>query len=683
MGFGGLSIATSGIRVAQRNLNVTGHNISNAETPGFSRQRIVQKEAFVRNVGVNNAGSRMIVGMGANWSEVHQIRNEFLDVNFRRNVTQLQFYSTRVQAGLAIETLLGELHGSYNFQSVINNMWYAIQELTAHPEGLATRQFFLSTANTFLTKSQTVFDGLLEQQFNLDMQIREMVNGRTGVNETVAAIADLNRAIQFAESGGERANDFRDQRHMLLDHLATLIPIDVFEEPSGNVAILTKGHHLLSGNHQSLMGLRYISPNIHFVEPVFTPSPHILSAGTPPDEFTSFINYLGPLDTAMGAGGQLLALMQARGTLPANHMSADVAPPMLPDEIHRLADEVEAAIGALGGAATGNFMADLQLAINAAPAGSVLREDLEAALAHAQRDANRFIQQLVAAAGNPVDIIRLTQEIERDFLAQTHNHRAHMWSIEHAMIPQVQMNLDRIVNSMITMINDAVTGNLRGPDGNFLFFETNPDGTPFIADPTVIDPITGEPARTPIVPVDARGNPGIPLFVRYMDIDDGSHTWPLTGLQNPNMPSTIFTAANIRLNPDFHEHGGHNLLALSLSGAPGDTDLLVALHDVWMSPDSHYAINIGGRSFNVQDAYLRFTGTLAADISESNSRVTTQTTNVDQSQNLRMAIKGVSMDEELNAMLRFQFAFQAASRVFNMIDGMIDRIVNGTGRVGL
>jgi flagellar hook-associated protein 1 FlgK len=50
---------------------------------------------------------------------------------------------------------------------------------------------------------------------------------------------------------------------------------------------------------------------------------------------------------------------------------------------------------------------------------------------------------------------------------------------------------------------------------------------------------------------------------------------------------------------------------------------------------------------------------------------------------MRMAIKGVSMDEELNAMLRFQFAFQAASRVFNMIDQMIDRIVNGTGRVGL
>jgi flagellar hook-associated protein FlgK len=643
----------------------------------------------------------MIMGMGVDWSEVHQIRNEFLDINFRNNVSQLNFYSVKVQAGLSVETLLGELHGAYNFQTVLNNMWYAIQELTAHPEGIATRQFFLSNANTFLTKSQEVFEGLIEYQFNLDDQIREVVNGRDGINATVAAIGELNLRIRMAEAGGEKANDWRDERHRLLDHLATLIPIDAFYAPNGDINITSLGHHLLTGNTPSLMGLRYIANEISFVEPVFTTSRDILSAGTTPTEFTSYLNYLSPINSQnQNDRGKLLALLQARGNAPANHLSASVAPPIPADGslqtppvdgLLQLANVVRDAIDAMTPAPTGSFIAQLTATLNA-ETDPVIRAQLERALAHAERDPNRFIQRLVfldpANPANADEIEQITREMQRDFLAQTHNHRAHIWSINHAMIPQVQMNLDRIVNSVVTMINDALTGNLRGEDGNFLFFETNDDGTPFIPDPTNIDPITGEPMRVPIRPRDLDDNFGVPLFIRDVDVTTGDRTWPITEHENPNRASTIFTTTNIRINPDFFDAGGHNLLALSLGlsgtpGGPGDTDLLVALQKVWMSGTGHYSVTIGERNFNVQDAYIRFTGNIATEIAEANSKVTTQTIQTDQAQNMRMAVKGVSMDEEMAAMLRFQFAFQAASRVFNMIDQMIDRLVNGTGRVGL
>jgi flagellar hook-associated protein 1 FlgK len=655
MGFGGLSIATSGLRVAQRNLNVTGHNISNSEVPGFSRQRIVQTTAFVRSVGVSNSGNRMIMGMGADWSEVHQIRNEFLDVNYRNNVAQLTFYSTKVQAGLAVETLLGELHGAFNFQTVLNNMWYAIQELTSHPEGLATRQFFLSNANTFLIKAQETFEGLVEYQFNLDAQIRDIVTGREGINATVAAIADLNQKIRFSEASGEKANDYRDERHRLLDHLAGIIPIDAFHAPNGDINITSMGHHLLTGTTQSMMGLRFIATEASFVEPVFTRETNILSAGTPPTEFTPYLNYLTPINAAnRNDSGKLLALLQARGTSPANHLSASVSPPVNVATLQSLATVAAGAVAP----GPGTFVSRLQDAVNAAPLGSALRADLEAALAHAERDPNRFIQRLVAS-GDPSDAAlnaEILLEMQRDYQAQTHNHLAHMWSINNAMIPQVQMNLDRIVNSVVTMINDALTGNLRGEDGNLLF------GAP---------------------PTDLNGQPGRPLFIRDIDVTLGTYVWPITDHENPNRANTVFTINNIRINPDFFEAGGHNHLALSLSGAPGDTDLLVALQRVWMSATGPYSVLIGERNFNVQDAYIRFTANIATEISEANSMVTTQTIQTDQAQNMRMAIKGVSMDEEMTAMLRFQFAFQAASRVFNVIDSMIDRIVNGTGRVGL
>jgi hypothetical protein len=250
------------------------------------------------------------------------------------------------------------------------------------------------------------------------------------------------------------------------------------------------------------------------------------------------------------------------------------------------------------------------------------------------------------------------------------------------------------------MINDALTGRLRGEDGNFLFYETDADGNPILvyeADGVtpVIDPITGEQLVQHFRPFTLNPPPydrGVPLFIRDVDVVvnpssptgfDVNYTWPIAEHENPNDATTIFTATNIRINPNFSVAGGHNLFGLSMSGAPGDTDLLVALQQVWMSDVGPYAVTIGERSFNVQDAYIRFTGNIATEVNEANTKVNTQTITTDQAQNMRMAIKGVSMDEELNAMLRFQFAFQAASRVFNMIDGMIDRIVNGTGRVGL
>jgi flagellar hook-associated protein FlgK len=787
MGFGGLSVATSGLRVAQRNLNITGHNIANAEVAGFSRQRIVQTTAFERTVGVNVAGNRMTVGMGADWSEVHQIRNEFLDINFRNNVSQLQFYSTKVQAGLMIETLLGELHGAYNFQTVLNNMWFAIQELTAHPEGLATRQFFLSNANSLLTKAQEVFAGLVDYQFNLDAQIREVVNGTgqggqiLGINATVAAIGQLNHRISFAESAGERANDYRDERNRLLDHLASLVPIDVFYGPKGEVNIMSLGHHLLSGRTQSLMGLRYISNEASFVEVVFTNAANILPASTPPTEFTSYLNYLTPINAAAGNDrGRLLALLQARGTAPANHMSADVAPPVnflglinaiagapaaqaaltaatTPEETAAAQTAFLAQVHSLetlSGLPSSRFPARLTSARNAlaaaqaaddAPAVTAAEAAIAAIIAEASaalpsllvqaqnvmdeasaRDPNNFISRLAAAiaADNTAEELDIMREMERDFLAQTHNHRAAMWSINNAMIPQVQMNLDRIVNRVATMINDALMGYLRGEDGNFVFYVTNADGSPYIPDPSDIDPVTNAPRRVPVRPRDLEGNCGGPLFIRYTEEEhtrgsdgnflfyytnpDGSpriatdasgnpiidpitgdpariprRPWPISDLENPNRAATIFTISHIRLNPDFFDAGGHNLLALSQSGAPGDTDLLVALQKVWMTGSGHYAVRIGESYFNVQDAYSRFTGNIATETAEANSKVTTQTVQVDQAQNMRMSIKGVSMDEEMAAMLRFQFAFQAASRVFNVIDSMIDRIVNGTGRVGM
>jgi flagellar hook-associated protein 1 FlgK len=604
--FGSLSIATSGMRAAQVNLAVTGHNVANSELPGYSRQRIVQNTSFSSFRGVANSGHYKKVGMGTDWTAIHQIRNEFLDFSYRQNVGRLSFYAQKVQTGLVLESLIGELYGAYNFQSVLNDMWFAIQELTSNPSGIETRQLFLATVNSFLNKAQDVYEGLFEYQLNLDAQVRATV---ADVNAIIADIERLNRTIRKAESMGENANDFRDERNLQVDRLSELIPLDVFSAPNGDVIIFSQGHELLANGTQTNLGLRFVSPEFSFVEVVLTPATHILPANTPPDEFIAFTNYRRPINNATGNDlGRLNALLLSRGTAAKTHMCPDRPQPERTDF----------------------------------PAGA---------------------------------------DYDYRYHAAMHNWNAHMWSVNNATIPRVQIQLDKIVHQVVRMVNDAVTGGLREP---------NPEWTPSDPPEEQFRYVFRNDDGSRRIPLDADGNPGngIPLFVRQLDIitgRTGEEMWyDLYTDPDATSINTKFTIRNLRINPAFLETDGHNRLALSLSGAPNDTDLLEALHHVWASGASAYGVSFfGGDPLGIQDAYIRMTGSIATKISEANSFVTAQTTLVLQSDSLRQSVKGVSMDEELNAMLRFQFAFQAASRAFNVIDSMIDQVVNRTGRVGL
>jgi hypothetical protein len=287
--------------------------------------------------------------------------------------------------------------------------------------------------------------------------------------------------------------------------------------------------------------------------------------------------------------------------------------------------------------------------------------------------------QIAAITGTPTHLAVLSAQTSyeaalRTFAGAEHNHRIQNWSINHGMIPRVQKNLDRIVNSVVTMLNDALTGGLRGEDGEYLFPLLDANGEPILDANGNIQPRAPWNNETP-------PGAGIPLFVRRADLPTSPIASP--GIEDPNNIHSIFTIRNLEINPLLLQEGGHNLLALSLSGAPGDTDLLVALQEVWQSDRGPYAVMIGNRATNVQNAYIRLTNQISVEVHEAIRFVDAQTVQVLHGDSRRQAVKGVSMDEELQNMLRFQYAFQASARMLNVIDSMIDRVINGTGRAGL
>lgn len=315
-----LSIATSGLRAAQAGLSITGHNISNVETRGYSRQRVEQSFFKGQTVG-QNAQGKMEVGMGTDVSSVRRIRNKFYDAEYRKEVGKGNFYAVKYMTGEEVQNIMGELEGEYKAQNVLSDIWDALNELSIHPDGIETRGNFIQTCVTFLNKIDDVSRKLFEHQINLNDQIKGNV---TRINTITKQISEYNSKIAEAEVNGNKANDYRDSRDALLDELGELADVTIKNNPvTDKVEILLNGKELLVNDTIREIGLKYTAKDLPFVEPVFTDSKEILSYD---EDVKSIYQNLGTENLSEQGGkttGQLKGLLISRGNSVGNHTSSD------------------------------------------------------------------------------------------------------------------------------------------------------------------------------------------------------------------------------------------------------------------------------------------------------------------------------------------------------------------------
>jgi flagellar hook-associated protein 1 FlgK len=246
------------------------------------------------------------------------------------------------------------------------------------------------------------------------------------------------------------------------------------------------------------------------------------------------------------------------------------------------------------------------------------------------------------------------------------------------------MKLDQVFHSIVTMINDIVAP----ADGNPANAGDNPN---------YIGPQENGQGRltytqNPDAPYDNNGNQScVEVFIRSASPENYMERWEegpdgvlyLVPEEKGNY-YTQYSIGNVKINPELlTTEDGYNLLALSKSGDIEDTQLLNELQQLWKSGDSVYSVEIGGITFNMDESYNKFVSQLATEVAEAKSFVESQTVQVERAEYKRQTIMGVSMDEELNFMMKYQYAFQSAARILNVIDSMLDQVVNRTGRAGL
>lgn len=228
--FSGLEIAKRGMFTQQSALNTTGHNIANANTPGYTRQRVnfVQTEPFPY-ASKNRPDYPGQTGTGVEAGTIQRVRDSFLDTQFRYENNKVGYWDSRADALLKMEEIMNE-PSETGLAKTFDRFWQSMQDLALNPTNAGARAVVrergVTVAETFqyLSTSLKAVQGDLKSE--LEVSTKE-------INSLAKQINSINKQISEIEPHGYLANDLYDERDRLVDQLSGLANIKISNVQSG------------------------------------------------------------------------------------------------------------------------------------------------------------------------------------------------------------------------------------------------------------------------------------------------------------------------------------------------------------------------------------------------------------------------------------------------------------------
>jgi flagellar hook-associated protein 1 FlgK len=239
--FGILNTGRTALLIQQKAIDVTGHNIANVNTDGYSRQRV--------NMETNEPYSSQPgqTGTGVRAAEIQRIYDRFLGAQINNENQNLGNWETQKGVLERVEIIFDESSG-YGLNQAMSEFWNAWQDLANNPSDYAGRAALLAKSETMTATFNNIYSNLEQIQTDIDTSIMGTVKE---INSIAERIAGLNQKIALTEVGGQNANDYRDSRDLLLKELSLKINIDSFENSDGKVTVLVAGGRPLVENISS------------------------------------------------------------------------------------------------------------------------------------------------------------------------------------------------------------------------------------------------------------------------------------------------------------------------------------------------------------------------------------------------------------------------------------------------
>ena len=225
--FFGMNVSLSGLFMAQRNLHTISHNIANMNTDGYSRQAVNQQAASPIRL-YNHTG---MVGAGVDIVSVARIRDIYLDQKFWYQNTIKGEWTQKYELMDQIQVRLGDVSEN-GYTALLNNFYDVMQELSKDPSDMAIRAVAKEQAVSYASYFNAMAINLEKMQADINFDVKAKVDL---INSIGHRIETLNMQIYQVEILGERANDLRDARDLLIDQLSGIVNVEIGEHNFGKL----------------------------------------------------------------------------------------------------------------------------------------------------------------------------------------------------------------------------------------------------------------------------------------------------------------------------------------------------------------------------------------------------------------------------------------------------------------
>ena len=231
-----LSMGQTALLSQQNNIHITGNNIANVDTPGYSRQtpNIVERPAL--NVAPGQ------VGQGAWTQEVMRHFDKFVERSFLQKNAAQSRYQSEYNMMQSVESLFNEAN-SKGISSLMNQFFTGWRDIAKTPDSIPVREVLLSQSQNLSSTIRQTEEYLQTYQQRLDTLIGQDVDK---INNILKQIADLNKQINiYDDPGNNNANTLLDQRDSAVRELSKYIDVDVVDRGRGDYSVYTKAGHTL------------------------------------------------------------------------------------------------------------------------------------------------------------------------------------------------------------------------------------------------------------------------------------------------------------------------------------------------------------------------------------------------------------------------------------------------------
>lgn len=620
-GFGSLYVGSSGLRGAQNALNIVANNLSNIDTTGYVRQQVAFQDTNYNKFS-SAAVSPQLNGTGLEIGQVIHARDEFLDRAYRTENGRQSFYQANADAIDEIQTLLQESNGT-EFKDAISDLYTAFAEFAKDPSSDVNQNLVIQKSELFVSRSKAVYKGLTEYQEKLNTKIKDDVDR---INEIGKSIVTLNKNIQRIEAGHvETAKDLRDQRDSLLDELSGFAKIEYSETADGVVRVRLEGTDFITEHQTYAIGLKADQQTGYY-------TPYWTQLSTPSTgKYTPVFNLDNVESRKNNDIGEIRGLLLARG-----------------DHVGRYTE------------------------IENASAKSYKNGIGRSAVMNSQAELDKLTHTIMTKVN---DLLSPTKSLN-DYITESGEGTKTVTGVTAGGNNIASVDADGNVtissdaySSLTYTAEGGVTKNLSSD--SLIFDDINPGvgASGKIPSEEIFSRVQGD--RYDKITLDT------PLTITYSD--GSTKTVTEAYLYRPETTDdrySLYTLNNVEVNQTLVD-SPEELPSKRLNTNQDNViyDIGSQIDALWENID--YQINpADDTKCSIMDFYTKYVGELA----NSGSVYTTTAESLDGTsksiESSRQGVIGVSSDDELTNMIKYQNAYNASSRYINVVSTMIDYLLN-------